>query len=63
MKETNEQLIKLAEKVRKACLKAAREGFQEASMSGLCRDGAIETALGAIQSIDLQVIMKEIEAQ
>ena len=47
----------LAEKVRKACIQAAREGFQEASMSGLCMEGAIEAAVGSIQKLDLKEIL------
>lgn len=43
----------LAELVRQACIQAAREGFTEASMSGLCTEGAMEAAVGAIQSLDL----------
>lgn len=54
----NEQ-YRLAEKVRKACINAAREGFQDASMSGLCLDGAIETAISDIQKLDLEEIVKK----
>ncbi|MEX0773813.1 MAG: hypothetical protein WEB89_02795 [Balneolales bacterium] len=49
----------LAEKVRSVCLKAAREGFEEASQDGLCNEGAIEVAIGAIQQLDLELIIKE----
>lgn len=49
---------KLAEEVRKACLEAAREGFREASMSGLCADGAMEAATGSIESLDLEQLIK-----
>ena len=48
----------ISEKVRAACIEAAREGFQDASMSGLCREGAIEAAIGSIQSLDLEYIIK-----
>lgn len=49
--------IEIAEKVQKASIKAAREGFREASMSGLCSEGAIEAAIGAIQSLDLEQVI------
>lgn len=49
----------VAEKVRKACIRAAREGFRDASMSGLCTEGAVEAAIGAMQSLDLEKIVKE----
>ncbi|MEX2641051.1 MAG: acetyltransferase [Balneolales bacterium] len=52
--------IKLqAEKVRRACLEAAREGFREAAMDGLCSEGAMEAAVGAIESLDLDAIIKQ----
>lgn len=40
--------------IRQACIEAAREGFRDASVSGLCTDGAIEAAIGAIQSLKLE---------
>ena len=54
----NEEL-KLAKKVKKACIQAAKEGFQDASMSGLCNEGAMEAAVSAIQRLDLKTIVKE----
>jgi len=47
----------IAEKVRQSCIEAAREGFQDASMRGLCTEGAAEAAIGAIQSLDLENII------
>lgn len=49
--------LEIARKVRNACIKAAKEGFHEAAMSGLCMDGAAETAVGAMQSLDLEKII------
>ncbi|MBU6470914.1 MAG: acetyltransferase [Gammaproteobacteria bacterium] len=43
----------LAEAVRQACLDAAREALETASLSGLCREGAEEAALDAIRALDL----------
>lgn len=54
---TNEEQYQLADKVKKACIKAAKEGFREASISGLCRDGAMEAAVSAIQKLDIQKIL------
>ncbi len=45
--------LKLAEHIRTSCIEAAKEGFLDASMSGLCLDGAIEAAISAIQKLDL----------
>lgn len=52
----------LARIVRQACIEAAKEGFKDASMSGLCAEGAIEAAIGAMQSLDLDSIIAR-EAQ
>lgn len=49
----------LAEKVRHECIKAAREGFMDASMSGLCTEGAKEAAVSAIQKLDMEKIVKQ----
>ncbi|MGN8226090.1 acetyltransferase [Gracilimonas sp. BCB1] len=45
--------------IRNACIEAAREGFMDASMSGLCMEGAIEAAIGSIQSLDISQKIKE----
>jgi len=46
----------IAELVRSKCIEAAKEGFRDASISGLCIDGAMEAAISAIQSLDLTKI-------
>ncbi|MCP9290529.1 hypothetical protein [Gracilimonas sediminicola] len=50
---------KQIECIRNACIEAAKEGFTDASMSGLCMEGAIEAAIGSIQSLDIQQKIKE----
>lgn len=52
----------IAEKIRDACIEAAGNGFRDAKMSGLCNDGAIEAAVGAIQSLDLEKIIQELNS-
>lgn len=48
----------IADRIKQACIQAAREGFRDASFSGLCSEGAMEAAVSAIQSLDLD---KELE--
>ena len=48
----------LAEAVRQACLKAAKEGYQEAAESGICHEGAVEASLDAIQMLDLGALLE-----
>lgn len=57
MEENRE--IKLAEKIQTACIEAAREGFQDASMSGLCTEGAMEAAISAIQNLELEKLISD----
>jgi hypothetical protein len=56
---TNQTQVQIAQKVKDACIQAAKEGFQDASMSGLCNEGAMEAAVSAIQRLDLKTIIKE----
>lgn len=56
------QTIECAEKIREACIKAAKKGFMDASMSGLCTEGAMEAAISAIQSLNLKTILNEVQS-
>lgn len=56
---TDQAQLQIAKKVKEACVQAAKEGFKDASMSGLCAEGAMEAAVSAIQRLDLQKIIKE----
>jgi ATP-dependent Zn protease len=54
----NKKEKELAERIRSECIEAAKEGFRDASMSGLCNEGAIEAAVSAIQKLDVEEILK-----
>lgn len=49
----------LAAQIRAACLKAARQAYEDALLRGLCPEGALEAALGAIETLDLQEFFTE----
>ncbi|MGN8159823.1 acetyltransferase [Salinisphaera sp. SWV1] len=49
--------LAMAERIRRACVQAARNGYEEAAMAGLCAEGALEAALGAIERLDLETIL------
>ena len=49
---TNSKLP-FAEIVREACIQAAIDGYENASISGLCAEGAFESAISAIRMLDL----------
>ena len=52
----------LAETIRAACIQAALAGYEDASMSGLCHEGAWECAIDAIRSLNINAILEQMEA-
>ena len=58
---SSEEAQKLAEAVKAACLKAAKEGYEQASASGLCHEGAVEASLGAVSMLDLKALLEKLE--
>lgn len=50
----------IAEAVRKACLKAAQEAYENAGISGLCEEGRWECAVAAVRSLDLHAVINAI---
>ncbi|MDR8393169.1 acetyltransferase [Aliifodinibius sp. S!AR15-10] len=60
MESNEKEIIAIARLVQQECIRAAREGFQDASMSGLCREGALEAAIGSIQSLDLEKLIEQV---
>lgn len=50
----------LAEAVRKACLEAAMKAHEDAGLSGLCEEGRWEAAVGALQSLDLNELLRKL---
>lgn len=51
--------LELARAVREACLRAALEACEDARMAGLCWEGAWEAAVGALQALDLERIVRD----
>ncbi|MEQ9310797.1 MAG: acetyltransferase [Balneolaceae bacterium] len=56
-KHINSLTHEQAELIREACVKAAKEGYLDASIRGLCFDGAMEASLSAIQMLDLEKLL------
>jgi len=52
-----EEQLRIAETVRAACIKAAREGYEDAGIHGLCHEGAWECAIDAMRAIDLKALL------
>ena len=51
---------RIAEVIRQACILAALTAFEDASMNGLCCEGAWESAVGAMQRLHLQEILRSV---
>ena len=49
---------RLAEAVREACIRAALDGYEQAAMDGLCREGAWEVAVGAMRMLDVDRLIQ-----
>ncbi|WP_111746460.1 acetyltransferase [Salinisphaera orenii] len=52
----------IAEHVRDTCIQAARKGYEDAAMAGLCGEGALEAALSAIEKLDPASLVPETTA-
>jgi len=57
MNENEQSKRELAEKVRQTCIQAAKAGFEQARMDGLCVEGAVETAVSAMQNLNLDQLL------
>jgi hypothetical protein len=53
----------LASALRDRCFSAALAAYEDASIDGLCHDGAWECALEAMQAIDLEKIVSKVIAE
>lgn len=51
----------LAEAVRAACVRAAVTAYEDAGLRGLCEAGRWEAAVGALESIDVRILVQELE--
>ncbi|MGD8546876.1 MAG: acetyltransferase [Thiohalophilus sp.] len=56
MKDEKRQI---AENVRRACLQAAQEAYEQAGISGLCGEGRWEIAMDAIRQLDINKLIDE----
>ena len=55
--ESLKQMLKVAHTVQTACIDAAQQCYEDAAMSGLCGEGALEAAIGAIRMLDLEALV------
>ena len=55
--DVEQHTLQLAKAVRAACLAAALESYEDASMRGLCHEGAWECAIGAIRALNVRSLV------
>lgn len=58
---SNERLT-IAAGVRDACIEAALAGYEDAAISGLCGEGALEVAISAMRRLDLSEMIESLAA-
>lgn len=52
-------LATFGEQIKQACIEAAVQGLEDAQISGLCGEGALENAIGAIKMMDVTPIIDQ----
>jgi hypothetical protein len=50
--------VGVAEQIRRALIERALAAFEDASMQGLCCEGAWEAAISALRRVDLEVLLE-----
>jgi hypothetical protein len=54
------EIQELAEKIRNACVQTALTAYENARMDGLCPQGAWESAIGAMQQLDVESLVRQL---
>ncbi len=57
---STDEVQRLAWQIREACLSAAREGYEQAGIGGLCAEGRWEMAIDSVRSLDLGAIVRSL---
>ena len=51
--------LEIARAVRTACVNSAKDAYNNAAMSGLCDEGALEAAISAIEMLDIEALVEK----
>lgn len=57
------EALQIAERVRAACARAAAAAHEDAGVQGLCAEGRWEAAVSAIERLDLQALLRALDAE
>ena len=55
------ELEDLAKRIRAACLEAVLQAYEDAGMQGLCTEGRWEAAIGALKTVELAPLLRELK--
>lgn len=58
-----QETVALGEAVRKACVQAALDAYENARMDGLCHDGAWEVAVGAMRALNVERVIRDLDVE
>lgn len=53
----DQEPARVARAVQQACIAAARAAYADAAQSGVCGEGALAAAIGAMQTLDLAAVL------
>jgi hypothetical protein len=53
-----DEQLRIAEVIQKACIEAALRAYEDAGLSGLCREGQWECAVDAMRGIPLRTLLQ-----
>ncbi len=57
-----EEPLQMAEAVRQACIASAQQAYEDAGLSGLCREGRWEYAVDAMRGLHLHPLVQALHA-
>ena len=57
------ELEDLAKRIRDACLQAALQAYEDAGMQGLCAEGRWEAVVGALKTVELAPLLRELKVK
>lgn len=60
-KATKNEVHRLAEAVRRVCIQAALDAYEQGGIAGLCEQGRWELAIDAMRALDVTRVLQEPE--
>jgi hypothetical protein len=53
----NDDIQRLADAVREACIRAALDGYEQGGLGGLCAEGRFEMAIDSVRALNLDGVV------